>query len=482
MRKRFAALPALVLASALTLTACGGDSSDSVSVSGDFGSVPNVDIGDNTSVDSTTTDTVIEGDGPEIADNTNALVNLVLFNGSTGDQIFSTYATNQPMLMRASASSDQLPGLAEALIGAKTGSRLVVTMTPDDAFGSAGNSQLNVSGDDDVVAVADVMPKPTIPKANGDLGDITINDNDGKQPTISFKKPLHIGSSTSKVVREGDGAVTKTGDSINVKVVGYDLTTGKALTGVNWQAGEQAIQLQTGSSYPPIIKALTGIKLGSRVAVTLTPQDYAWPVGDTSQNVGATDSVLWIIDTVKPPAPSSIGDISVKQPTKAGAPPTLTFKTPFTVTKSAYRTISEGSGPAIKEGDKVVVNYLGELGSTGKAFDSSYQRKQTQTFTVAQGQLISGFYNGLVGVKEGSKVLMAIPPSDGYGSQGQSQAGIGPNETLVFYVSVLKVESGSDSQSGDSGSQSGDSGDQSGDSGDQSGDGASDGSSSDSGQ
>ena len=58
------------------------------------------------------------------------------------------------------------------------------------------------------------------------------------------------------------------------------------------------------------------------------------------------------------------------------------------------------------------------------------------TFGLQKGKLINGFVSGLVGKSVGDRVLIAIPPKDGYGQQGQPDAGIKGTDTLVFVIDV----------------------------------------------
>jgi peptidylprolyl isomerase len=51
--------------------------------------------------------------------------------------------------------------------------------------------------------------------------------------------------------------------------------------------------------------------------------------------------------------------------------------------------------------------------------------------------VIAGWDQGLVGQTVGSQVLLVVPPDQGYGSKGNSQAGIKPTDTLVFVVDIL---------------------------------------------
>ncbi len=106
-----------------------------------------------------------------------------------------------------------------------------------------------------------------------------------------------------------------------------------------------------------------------------------------------------------------------------------------------YIDIKVGSGPEAKQGSDVKVEYTGWLQSTGKKFDSSYDRKG-QPFDVTplgQAQVISGWNEGLMGIKAGGTRRLIIPASLGYGPQGQPPT-IPPNATLIFDVTALMVQ------------------------------------------
>jgi FKBP-type peptidyl-prolyl cis-trans isomerase len=102
------------------------------------------------------------------------------------------------------------------------------------------------------------------------------------------------------------------------------------------------------------------------------------------------------------------------------------------------KDLIKGTGPAAKPGDPVTVNYIGVNYADGKPFDNSYDRGQPFPFQLGGGQVISGWDNGLVGMKVGGRRMLIIPPSQGYGAQGQAPV-IKPNETLVFVVDLLSI-------------------------------------------
>jgi FKBP-type peptidyl-prolyl cis-trans isomerase len=100
-----------------------------------------------------------------------------------------------------------------------------------------------------------------------------------------------------------------------------------------------------------------------------------------------------------------------------------------------YLVLTEGTGKSPKAKDTVVVHYRGTL-LNGAEFDSSYERREPAEFPL--NRVIKGWTEGVQLMKEGSKFRFFIPPNLAYGSRGAG-IDIGPNETLVFEVELLKV-------------------------------------------
>lgn len=92
-----------------------------------------------------------------------------------------------------------------------------------------------------------------------------------------------------------------------------------------------------------------------------------------------------------------------------------------------------------KTGDFLHIHYRGYLEDGGAEFDNSYKRGSPLTFTLGQGQVIQGWDKGLLGVCEGEKRKLIIPPDLGYGPQGAPPS-IPPNAVLIFEVEVVKIE------------------------------------------
>jgi len=152
-----------------------------------------------------------------------------------------------------------------------------------------------------------------------------------------------------------------------------------------------------------------------------------------------------------PPAPEPIA--SDTPVTMASAPPALSAARPLPREQQPQQQLNQppagdlkiddlvvGKGPEVKAGDTVVVHYTGTL-LDGTKFDSSKDHPGAQPFTTPiPGRLIQGWNKGIPGMKVGGKRKLTVPPSLGYGPQGQGK--IPPNSTLVFEIELLEIKSG----------------------------------------
>lgn len=140
---------------------------------------------------------------------------------------------------------------------------------------------------------------------------------------------------------------------------------------------------------------------------------------------------------------TSSGDATASGDTTAATKPAEKTKPTVSVPKGAppkklvIEDLEEGSGPPAKAGDEVTVQYVGVDYKTGKQFDASWDRGEPFAFVLGAGAVISGWDEGIEGMKVGGRRELIIPPNLAYGSQAVGE--IAPNSTLVFVVDLLAI-------------------------------------------
>lgn len=102
------------------------------------------------------------------------------------------------------------------------------------------------------------------------------------------------------------------------------------------------------------------------------------------------------------------------------------------------RDVKKGKGRVARTGDRLVTRYVMVTWSDRQEKDTSFGRGPF-TFTLGAGEVIPGWDRGLKGMRVGGRRRLTVPPSLAYGKAGSPPA-VGPDETLVFVVDLLRVE------------------------------------------
>ncbi|HEU4914539.1 MAG TPA: FKBP-type peptidyl-prolyl cis-trans isomerase [Candidatus Saccharimonadales bacterium] len=108
-----------------------------------------------------------------------------------------------------------------------------------------------------------------------------------------------------------------------------------------------------------------------------------------------------------------------------------------TVDKLEIVDIKPGNGDEVKAGDTVTVDYTGAVAATGTVFQSSLDTGQPVSFGL--DQVITGWKDGLVGMKVGGTRRLLIPAEQAYGANPPSGSGIPANAPLVFDVTLHSI-------------------------------------------
>ncbi|MFC5379674.1 FKBP-type peptidyl-prolyl cis-trans isomerase [Aquipuribacter nitratireducens] len=271
---------------------------------------------------------------------------------------------------------------------------------------------------------------------SGDLSGVSVDGAYGEVPTVEFDTPFEVEESASTVLDEGDGEELTSEDTVTLDYWVFSGSSGEQLESSR-DAAPISLPLGEGQAAPGIIDALVGIPDGSRVVAAVAPPE---PPEGASADPSA-ETIVFVMDVlgvvperaegevVEPPegVPSvttdDAGDVESLDVSGVEAPEEL-----------VVTTLIEGEGEPVEAGSTVTIHYEGVLASDGTVFDSSWDRGTAATFPL--DNLIPAWRDGLVGVPVGSRVVMQVPPEQGYGAEG-SPPTIPGDADLVFVVDVL---------------------------------------------
>lgn len=277
-----------------------GSASDSVKVSGDFLKTPAVTVPAPLKTNDTERTVVIKGTGAEAKAGSSIDIALAAYNGTTGKALSTVGFDGQATQNMKVDDKTFVPGLVRAVECLPVGSRVVLTAPVAAAFGKADISQLKLTDKDTVVFIADIADIAQT-KANGTPvaptpGFPTVKD-DAKtgEPTITIPKADPPTETKIAVLKQGDGEVVQSGDTVTLQYKGVLWRNGQMFDS-SWSRGEVA-SFQTTQVVKGFQKALEGQKVGSQVIAIVPPADGYGSAG--SGEIKATDTMVFVVDILK---------------------------------------------------------------------------------------------------------------------------------------------------------------------------------------
>jgi peptidylprolyl isomerase len=121
-----------------------------------------------------------------------------------------------------------------------------------------------------------------------------------------------------------------------------------------------------------------------------------------------------------------------------GADPQISLPDGSPPSGLVVRTLIQGTGPVVRSDDLALVYVEGKVWAGDREVFDSYTDRQPQSVPLATGGVLPA-WKQLAGQRVGSRVLMVVPPAEGFGSQGNSQLNILGGDTLVFVFDLLSA-------------------------------------------
>ncbi|MFM1994329.1 MAG: hypothetical protein RL537_1018 [Actinomycetota bacterium] len=260
------------------------------------------------------------------------------------------------------------------------------------------------------------------------------------QPTVTFPFPISGSGMETNVIIEGNGGLIVGSQRVVMHFAGYNASTGEQFQASEFGSEQYIYQDLIPGNSPDFCGALTGVPVGSRVAVLLSPENVHQGEGIPTLGLGPDDGVVFVFDVIKaflPKANGTAKSAETGMPTVILAPsgqPGIQIPQSDAPTEFRRTVLIEGKGEKVAVGDNVTLHYTGWTWD-GEEFDSSWTRQAPAAFQVTDDGLIEGFVMALDGVAVGSQVIAVIPPELGYGDTAQGS--IEPGSTLIFVIDVL---------------------------------------------
>ena len=286
------------------------------------------------------------------------------------------------------------------------------------------------------------------PAKAGSNESVQVTGNEGKAPTVHIPAQKADKALVTKTLVKGHGQKLTPGDSY---LANFDVYL--------WRGKTNKLLFSSFTSAPEVLpvtmgltglqKALTGERVGARVLAVLPPKYGYGPHGNSQIGVQPTDTMVWVVDLLHafPPNASASGkhvtngggSLPIVSAGPGGVPQIQVPKT-APPSKLIVKTLIKGTGAPVKAKQSIVVRYVGSIWRTGEVFNSNWPSATQPTVpptVFPLGQLIPAWNTGLIGIPTGSRVMLVVPPSEGYGKKGNVQAGIKGTDTLVFVLDIL---------------------------------------------
>ncbi|MER5418034.1 FKBP-type peptidyl-prolyl cis-trans isomerase [Streptomyces virginiae] len=281
---------------------------------------------------------------------------------------------------------------------------------------------------------------------NSSLPAITKGAKFGEKPTLSSGRGIPPKDLKVEVISEGKGPGLKKGDIAKVHYLGMAWGE-KEPFDQNFDQGKPLdVTIGAGGVIKGWEQGLEGKKAGSRIELVIPPG-----MGYGKQGVGKIKpdaTLVFVVDILKATSiPAAVAGKQVPQDSESlpkvginidGKEVSLSVPkgaAPPAVLVSNY--VLEGDGPAVKDTDSVVVRYVGKTWTNDKPFQSTYANKTPDTWEFGQIS-VKGLKDGIKGKKVGSRILIVIPPSLGFGDREQGL--IPANSTVVLALDILAAQ------------------------------------------
>ncbi|GAA2844300.1 peptidylprolyl isomerase [Leucobacter komagatae] len=277
---------------------------------------------------------------------------------------------------------------------------------------------------------------------------IKVTGDVGGEIKLTSKTPIEIGDKTERtVLKEGKGEVFAEGQ---VATANYTIFSGK--TGEVVNIAPDMKFPNDPAQFVDAEWAYDAVRCGAVGQRTAIVTSVGKALGDVDPaergftDLKKTDAFVFVFDFTEAdevaepceklePRDEKFPEVDLGD---GKSEPTITIpKCMEPPAELEVKVLEEGDGPVVAGDEKIMTNYVGVKWNGGERFDGNWSETGIE-FSTAEGALIQGFTQAMVGQKIGSTVLVTIPPELGYGGSAGHEL---QNDTLTFVLQLVsKVE------------------------------------------
>ena len=259
---------------------------------------------------------------------------------------------------------------------------------------------------------------------SADISQIDIGSSDALAPELTIPDGANFDESQGEIIWKGDGAALVDGQPLLLDMYGVSLGDGSEV--VNTFDGlPRSYVLAREVLGDELYDLLINANVGTRALVVA-------PAADSSST---QPDVAMVVDVLSDravgteiPQRDDLPGVTVDPDT---GEPDITIDDSLTEpTEVQSETLIQGTGPQVKEGSYILVNYKAVRWDDGSVFSSSWPVETAPFSTqIGTGQVIQAWDEALLDQTVGSQVNIVAPPKYGYPEEG----------TLVFVVDILDI-------------------------------------------
>jgi len=293
-----------------------------------------------------------------------------------------------------------------------------------------------------VVALAGCGPTAPAQVATqaGALAQVAVTGDATKEPTVTIASaPLTVTGVEKRILTAGSGPALQKSDLAAVQLQVHNGTNGSLAMSTWGGRTPGRIDMSSPGTLPILIDQLEGARQGERLLFVALSSEAFGPEGNPPLGLEPTDPAVFVIDVVgvSKPLPAATGVVVAPRPglptvlMDGTGPPRVRMPQTSAPESTLSQPLVSGRGQKVVAGQLVRVAYTGYLWASGKRFaaDSSL------TTPIGTSQSLPGWDRALVGQSVGSRLLLVVPPAEGYGPQGKGD--VGGTDTMVFVIDVL---------------------------------------------